>query len=393
MYCFDQYHDRSHTGAGKWDEVIAAGNRFPGTEETVIPLTTADMEFRTAPEIMDQLLHRAAHGIFGYTKPDSRFYDAITHWLKKRHGQNVDQEEIVVSTSVVPLLMAAIRSCTREGDSVITLAPAYTGFYTAINETGRIAVESPLVYENGRWGIDAEDFGQKASDPGVTAFLLCNPHNPCGRVFSLQELQGLAGICIDNQVMVIADEIHSDLILSGRHIMYRSLSEQCREHSITCMAPTKTFNLAGLQIAYSLIANEPLREKFRKQLKQGGHMDAISAFGYTALIAAYEAGESWLEELLMYLRENVRSISKLLKETDDRIVVSQMEGTYLAWLDFRSWGMTQEELLELLWKQGLYMTDGRYFGAYGSGFLRMNLAVPGWELVRAAGRLKRVKPS
>lgn len=385
---FDNIIDRLHTGAEKWDEIIERdGYR---KENWIVPFTTADMELTTCPAVVRALKERAGQGIYGYTKADHTFYKAIIQWISKRHGQTVGQEEIVCCVSAVTAIMMAIRSMSGEGEGVLFLAPAYTGFYKAAENTGRCAVEIPMVLQEDEWTIDYELLEKEAEKKENTLFLLCNPQNPCGRVLSEQELRRIAEICMENDIFVIADEIHGDIILRGRHVMYRSLSDECRKNSITLMSPSKTFNLAGLMTAYALIEREDIRERFDKELSKAGHADSISAFGYTALIAAYTAGEDWLNQVTAYIGENERILDRGLEMISLLKKPSVIEGTYLAWLDIRQSKISQDELLARLRQSGIYLTDGRYFGRQGEGYVRMNLAVPGCEIEKMLERIEAI---
>lgn len=367
MYDFNQIVNRENTGSAKWNEIVQSS--FP-------PLTTADMEWKTCPEVIKALEERAVHGIFGYTKPDNYFYQAIIDWIKKRHQYIIEKEEIICTTSVIPAIITAIHLCSKQGEGVILFNPVYTGFYHAISSAGRKVIECPLIEVNQQYQIDFEDFLTKAQDRSNSVLLFCNPHNPVGKVFKKEELERVAQICLENNLKIISDEIHADLILKGRHIMFASLSKECAANTITCMSPSKTFNLAGLQTAYCIISNEQLREQFCKQLRKNGHMEVISAFGYTATISAYQKGDLWLEKLIDSLKQNINLITEKLTLINSDIKVNLIEGTYLAWLDFRKWNMSQEEILINFRKKGIYLTDGRVFGENGKGFLRMNFAMP-----------------
>ncbi len=376
MYNFDEVINRENTGSGKWNEV-SDGN---AKEKRYPPLTTADMEFKTCPAILRALQNRIEHGIFGYTKPDERLYHAVSSYILERHGFRVEEQSLIYSTSVVPAIMAGIKSCTKEGEGVILLSPVYTAFYSSIEKTKRKLVDCPLERNKDRYEINFDLLEELAKEEQNRLLILCSPHNPVGRVWTYQELKQIIEICKKYDIYLLSDEIHWDLILEGEHVSIGAFKEVYPERIILCSAPTKTFNLAGSLIAYTIIFDDKLRKIFKEKLKEAGHLEAISVFGYEATIAAYENGGAWLLELLSYLRENFDYFRKWLLENEPDISMIKTEGTYLAWLDCRNIKPNFDLWYQKKLEHGIFLTDGSYFGEQGKGFVRVNLALPREEL-------------
>lgn len=323
-YNFDEIIPRSGTNSYKWDSAADAD---------VLPMWVADMDFRTAPPVVEALKKRVEHGIFGYVRVPDAYYEAITGWFARRHGWQIEKEWIIYTTGVVPALSAVIKALTTPGDKVIVQTPVYNCFFSSIRNNGCEVVANPLIYTNGTYQIDFIDLERKAADPSVKVLLLCNPHNPAGRVWTKQELTRLGEICLRNNVWVVADEIHCELVFPGRaYIPFASVSEEFLMHSVTCTSPSKAFNLAGLQIANIVSADADIRMKIDKAININEVCD-VNPFGVEALIAAYNDGAEWLEELNQYLFANYHYLRAYFDEYLPEFSVMPLEGTYLVWVD------------------------------------------------------------
>ena len=341
-YDFESIIDRDPAvrGTGKWRIMVDSKGQKP--PKGIVPLSVADMEFRTAPEIIEAIKKEADFGIFGYHRITDSFRQAICDWMKRRHDWEVQPEWIVPIDQVVPALYNAIHAYTNPGDGVIVQMPAYHHFINATKYCGRKVLENPLKIIDGRYYMDFEDLRAKAKDAKL--LMLCSPHNPVGRVWTPEELIKLGEICLENNIIVVADEIHHDLIMKPfKHTAYANLGEQFAQNCIMCTSLSKTFNLAGLCYASIIIPNPELREKFTKQAKIQGYLH-INRFGVVAAEAAYRHGEAWLEELLDYIKENFEYFKSFMKQHFPKIKVYDMEGTYLAWFDCSSFGLIPKEL-------------------------------------------------
>ncbi|MEA4847627.1 MAG: PatB family C-S lyase [Clostridiaceae bacterium] len=370
-YDFDKIIDRSGTDAIKWNNLDKTFGKAD-----ILPMWVADMDFEAPQPVIDALIKMSQHGIYGYTeKPDS-FYSSIIKWIEKRHGWHVRDEWISVTPGVVPALSFSILSYTEPGDKVLLQSPVYHPFFSSIKNNGRIIVNNQLKYENNEWKIDFEDLELKFKS-GVKVMILCNPHNPVGRVWSRKELESIGELCIRYNVVIVSDEIHSDLIFGDHvHIPIASISEELAERTITCVAPSKTFNIAGLYTSAVIIPDKSLRDKFIKTINRMG-VEAKNLFGITAMEAAYTHGEEWLDQLLPYLEGNLDFLVNYFNIMIPKIKVSKPQGTYLAWLDCRELGMAQKDLVDFfIYKAGVGLNDGAAFGAGGEGFMRMNAACP-----------------
>jgi len=367
-YNFDEVLSRSGSDSIKWDEA-------PFGE--VLPMWIADMDFKSAPAILNALQKRVDHGIFGYTEIPDAFYDAIISWWKRRYDFNLDKEWLIPVSGVIPALSAAIQSLSKKGDHVLVQSPVYNHFYSSIENNGRIAVDNNLLYHNGKYSIDFEDLAQKAADPKAKILIICNPHNPVGRVWTKEELQHVGNICLEHNVLVISDEIHADLVFEGHiHIPFASLGEKYSLNSVTLSSPTKSFNFAGLQVGYFFTQNEQFRKAIQSSFKLMG-VELLNLFGITALIAAYEESEQWLDTLKEYLHENYLVLTQFINSNLPQIKVTPLEATYLVWLDCTALGKTADELShQLLEEQKLWINSGTMYGAAGEGFLRINIATP-----------------
>ena len=326
-YDFDEIIPRRGTNSVKWDLA---------TDERVLPMWVADMDFRAAPPVLDALERRLRHGVFGYTKVPDAYFEAVKGWFGKRHGFRIENEWILPTTGVIPALSVILKALTEPGDKVILQTPVYNCFFAVLERTGRQPLANPLINENGAYRMDFEDLERKAADPQAKLIFLCNPHNPAGRAWTAEELTRLGEICLRHGVTVISDEIHCDLTLDGhRHIPFASLNEEFLRHSVTCTAPSKTFNIAGLQAANIIAADPEIRRKIDRQLVDN-ELHALNAFAVEALIAAYNEGGEWLDELKKYLWENYEYLRDFFTRHLPALPVTPLEATYLVWVDCRT---------------------------------------------------------
>lgn len=379
-YDFDEIIPRRHTNSYKWDGA---------TDSDVLPLWVADMDFRTAPAITEALKQRVEHGIFGYTRVPDEYYEAVTAWFKRRHGWDIRREWMIYTSGVVPAISAIIKALTGPGDKVLVQTPVYNCFFSSIRNNGCEVASSPLVYEDRTYRMDLEDLERKASDENTKVMLLCNPHNPAGRVWTREELTAVGEICIRHGVTVVSDEIHCELVYSGhRHIPFASISEDFLRHSVTCVSPSKAFNIAGLQIANIIAPDETMRRRIDKAININEVCD-VNPFGVIATMAAYNEGEEWLGQLLDYLWQNYLFLVEFCRTHLPDFPVARLEGTYLAWMDCRTLGIGSEELEQLLVGEAkLWLNAGTMYGAEGEGFMRWNLACPRSVLKQALARFK-----
>lgn len=371
-YDFDTVTDRKNTNAIKYD---LAKKR--GKPEDAVSLWVADMDFPTAPCIQKAVAEKAAHGIWGYSRPDYRYYDALKKWYKERHNFEVQNEWVVNTPGVCFALAAAVKAFTKEGESVLIQKPVYYPFFNIINSLQRKVVNSSLILKNNHYEIDFDDFERKIVQENVKLFILCSPHNPGGRVWTKQELQKISEICLAHNVLVVSDEIHSDITFgSNVHTVYGSLSEQALKNSIICTAPSKSFNLAGLQFSNIFIADEKLRKAFSEELDKTGY-DEPSVFGIVAATAAYSEGADWFDSVKSYIWENILFARKYIEENAPQIKVLVPEGTYLLWLDFSKTGLSDSEINDrVLNKAKVWLDRGSMFGKEGEKFQRINCATP-----------------
>lgn len=381
-YDFDQVIDRSGNRASKYDERVM---KF-GTDK-VIPLWVADMDFKTAQPIIDACVKKAEEGIWGYTSRPASYFEAVKGWEKRRNNWDVDTSLMSWSLGVVPALSVLVKIFSHTGDKVMIQTPVYSEFYDVTEAWEREVVENKLVEENGTWHIDFEDFEKKAKE--VKIFLLCSPHNPLGIVWSREDLQRMADICIANDVLLVSDEIHSDLIFHGRkHIPTATLSPEIAGKVISCVSATKTFNLAGLQASTTIFPNLEMKKKFdRFWMNMDIHRN--NAFSSVAMEAAYNEGEEWLEQLLEYISGNFDYIKEYCDKYIPKIKPSVPDATYLVWLDCRELGMDNEQLRSfMIEKAGLGLNEGYTFGRSLSGYMRLNAACPRSVLEQAMKQLK-----
>ncbi|WDP88280.1 MAG: pyridoxal phosphate-dependent aminotransferase [Desulfobacter sp.] len=387
---FDEIIDRSGTNSMKWEPGILA-DRFGKGKSELLPFWVADMDFYCAPVIQDAMEKRMAHGIFGYTIQDPGHNKALIHWYRRRHNWMIKNEWIVNTPGIVPAVHYLVQRFSSPGDKVLIQPPVYYPFASAIRANGRRISENPLKNQDGRYGMDFEDLEEKAKDPRVKLAILCSPHNPVGRVWTREELARFGDICIRNNIMVFADEIHCDLIMPGyRHTSYQSISEDLAMHSVAANAASKTFNLAGLNHSSLVIPDADLRSDMGIYFETlGWHSKGSSSlFGAIAAQAAYEGGEPWLNDLIAYIHENFIFLKKELESELPGIKVFELEATYLPWIDFRALGLPAEKIVGLVEEEACLALDpGHWFGTGGAGFERINIACPRKTLAQAVSRL------
>ena len=370
-YDFDTVLDRWNTNSVKWDGMEG---RY-GTKDAV-PMCVADMDFKAPPEVVHALEARASHGIYGYTLRSDSYFEAVVDWMKNRHGFEIEKDWIAHSPGVVSGLGFVVEALTNPGDKVIIQPPVYYPFRRILEVGRRQIVENCLVYEDGRYTMDYDDVERKAA-AGAKMIILCSPHNPVGRVWTRDELVRLGEICLHYNVLIVADEIHGDLIYEGyTHVPFGSISRDYAEHSITCMAPSKTFNLAGLQTSNLIIANQELRDRVNQTITNHFVFGA-NVFGVVALEAAYRHGGPWLDALMEYLKGNLNLVMQYIESRIPSIKVIRPEGTYLVWLDCRELGLDVKELDNfMLRKARVALDEGHIFGHGGEGFQRLNIGCP-----------------
>ena len=374
MYKFDEIVDRSNTSSIKWDPEILLENF--GVEDC-LPLWVADMDFEVAPAIKEALVKVAEHGVYGYSGT-TKHMDAFMKWVERRFDWTIQSNWLLNTPGVVTAFNAAIQTYTRPGDQVIIQRPVYYPFTDAIVNNGRrVSSNSLILNDEGRYEIDFEDFEIRAKDPNTTMFLLCSPHNPVSRLWTKEELSKMMRICQENNVLVVSDEIHADLVMPGyKHHPAATLDEMYLNNLVTLMAPSKTFNLAGMQLSYVVISDEMKRQRFARTLEQSS-IGIVNRFSFESAIAAYNDSEDWLESVINYIHENYKYMKAYFKNELPEIEIHELEATYLAWMDFRSLNLTLDELSTTIFKDAKVGLDGGdWFGPEGEGFMRMNLACP-----------------
>lgn len=367
-YDFDKIISRRGTNCVKWDEF---------TDPDIIPLWVADMDFETAPSVQQALMKRMQHGCFGYTLVPESYYNATIQWFQHRHGWSIERPSFIYTSGVVPAISAIIKAVTSPGDKVLVQTPVYNCFFSSIRNNGCTLAENPLKMEGNRYEVDWQDFEAKCADPSVKVFLLCNPHNPAGRVWTRQELVQMGNICLKHGVFVISDEIHCEFVMPGHtYTPFASISEDFAMNCAVCLSPSKAFNIAGLQIANIIVKNEKVRKRVDKAININEVCD-VNPFGVIALQAAYSAeGEEWLNQLCHYISDNYLMACQLFTEALPQCPVTTLEGTYLMWVDIRATGKTSRQVTDhLLRKAKVYVNCGTMYGeATGEGYIRINLA-------------------
>jgi len=383
-YDFDTVIERCDTNCAKWD---AAKMRYPGKD--ILPMWVADMDFNTAPPIIEALKKRAEHGMFGYVLKSAAYNEAVLGWVKRRHGWDLSTEWLCNSPGVVTALALCIHAFTQPGDKIIVQPPVYYPFFRVILSNGRQLVTNPLILNGEKYTIDFDDLEKKA-DSGTRMMIISNPHNPIGRLWTREELEHLGRFCVDHDIVLVSDEVHCDLVYPGkRHVPTASISEEIARQTVTCMAPSKTFNLAGLKTSVIIIPNPKLRRSYQRTLMNLS-LGGDSAFGVAALEAAYTQGDAWLDALLVYLEDNMEFTIRYFQENAPKIKAFRSEATYLLWLDCRGLGLSPKALDEfMLEKAGVWLDDGQLFGQGGEGFQRMNFACPRATLTEGLSRIAR----
>lgn len=379
-YDFDTLVNRKGTSSYKWDS--------SEIEADVLPMWVADMDFKTAPCIIDTLRNRVEHGVFGYVSVPDAYYDAVISWFSRRHGWEIKREWIQYTSGVVPAISAIIKGLTQPGDQVLVMTPVYNCFFSSIRNNGCTAVECPLVYENNTYTIDYQALEQCASNPDVKILLLCNPHNPACRVWTREELVKIGEVCKRNGVVVVSDEIHCELVMSGHQFTpFASVSHEMQDMCITCNSPSKSFNTAGLQIANIICNNTEWQQRIDRAINDNEVCD-VNPFGVAGLIAAYNEGEEWLAQLCEYIEGNYNLVKDLFSKNLPQFPVTTLEGTYLVWIDCRNTGQTSDEITRQLFKEArVLLNSGTMYGAAGEGFVRLNIACPRSRVEDALNRM------
>lgn len=395
-YDFDSEIPREGTNSVKWEFAqegenmlaFARTDRFFG-EDRALPMWVADMDFRCPEPVVKALIARAEHGIFGYTAPTESFYASVVAWMKRRHGWDVDPDWITVCPGVVPALNVSVQAFSSPGGKVLMQPPVYYPFFMAAESNRAEVAANPLLYRGGRYYMDFEGLESVVSDPNVTMAILCSPHNPVGRVWSRDELARYADTCLRNDVLMVADEVHGDLVYDDHAFTpLASMGSNVAGRSIVCVAPSKTFNMAGLQTSCVIIADDELRVRFRRSLVANG-LFGVGSFGVVALQAAYDHGEEWLGQVKAYIAANLAFLEDFVEQHVPGISVVRPEGTYLVWLDCRGLGLDGAALRRLMIEEArVYLDDGFIFGSEGEGFERINIACPRSLLADALGRIK-----
>ncbi len=378
-YDFDKIVTRRHSGSYKWDAV----------PEDALPLWVADMDFEVAPAVKKALADRVAHGVFGYTQVDDSYYDAVISWYERRHQWAVDRRWMLYTSGVVPAVSCAIKALTLPGENVLVQTPVYNCFFSSIKNQGCQIVENRLVRQDDSYVIDWDDFERKCADEKTTVFLLCNPHNPAGRVWTREELAKMGAICSKHHVFVISDEIHCELVMPGHKFTpFAAVSEANLCNCVTLSSPSKSFNTAGLQIANIICKDEEVRRRIDRVINIFEVCD-VNPFGPIALKAAYNESEDWLDALNEYIWGNYQLLRDTFAKQLPKLKVMRLEGTYLAWVDISGLGMTSDEVTEqLLRKVHVFVSDGTLYGKEaGEGFIRINLACPRAVLTEGLNRI------
>lgn len=387
---FDLPANRRGTHCVKWDCEEA---------REAIPMWVADMDFKVATPITEALRRRVEHGIFGYVQVPGSYYDAIIRWFESRHAWTIDREWIIYTTGVVPAMSAVIKALTLPGDKVLIQTPVYNCFFSSIRNNGCQVEENPLIYDGHTYHIDYADLEQKAADPKTRLLILCNPHNPVGRVWTPEELRTINDICLRHDVRVVSDEIHCELVMPGYHFSpFATVSDACRDNAIILNSPSKSFNIAGLQVANIICNNQRIRERIDRAININEICD-VNPFGIEALMAAYNESGWWIDQLCEYLHENDLLLEKTIRQALPQLPVTRLEGTYLVWLDIRPLGISSDAVTRLLLDTGkVLVNSGTMYGTTaGEGFIRINIACPRSQLEEALQRicdtLKNIRPT
>jgi aminotransferase/cystathionine beta-lyase len=385
-YDFETVLNRYNTGAAKYEQMLGWN---PNVSEDIVPFSVADMELKNPPEIIEGLKEYLDNIILGYTIPTKEYNQSVMDWMKKRHDWDISSDWIVGSPGVVNSFFSAIKAFTDPGEGVIIMTPVYYPFFNAIEKNERKLVSNSLVNNGDRYVIDYDDLEKKAKDPSNKVLLFCSPHNPVGRVWEREELEKVADICLQNDVLIISDEIHFDLIMPGhKHTVMAKLSKEVEDNIIMCTAPSKTFNLAGMQTSNIIIPNEKIREEYLKEVTSNGHF-TLGILGFKACEIAYTKCEEWLDQLNELIYHNHLVLKEYLSENIPEIKVFDLEGTYLQWMDFNALGLDKDKLEEVMhMKAEVFFDEGYVFGEDGNGYERMNIACPTKVMLEGLERIK-----
>lgn len=380
---FDTVIDRKGTRSLKYDFAVRRGK-----PKDVLPLWVADMDFQTSSYITEALEDMVKHGVFGYSESEEHYFGAVQNWMERHYNWHVKESWMTKTPGIVFALAMAVKAYTQENDTVLIQPPVYYPFKEVVEDNHRRLVNNTLVLGgDGTYTIDYEDFEKKIIEENVKLFILCNPHNPVGRVWTKEELERLGDICLKHGVFVVSDEIHADFVFERKHTVFSEVKEAYRDISMICTSPSKTFNIAGLQISNIFISNPEKATAFRRQVAAAGYSQ-VGLPGLVACEAAYRHGDEWLEGVLAYIKANAEFTRAYLQEHLPRVKMTKLEGTYLVWLDFRNYGLTDKELDEKILNQaGLWLDSGAVFGKCGEGFQRINIACPRKTLQQALDRL------
>ena len=380
---FDTVIDRKGTRSLKYDFAVRRGK-----PKDVLPLWVADMDFQTSSYITDALEDMVKHGVFGYSESEEHYFEAVQNWMERHYNWHVKESWMTKTPGIVFALAMAVKAYTQENDAVLIQPPVYYPFKEVVEDNHRRLVNNTLVLGgDGTYTIDYEDFEKKIIEENVKLFILCNPHNPVGRVWTREELERLGEICLKHGVFVVSEEIHADFVFERKHTVFSEVKEAYRDISMICTSPSKTFNIAGLQISNIFISNPEKATAFRRQVAAAGYSQ-VGLPGLVACEAAYRHGDEWLEGVLAYIKANAEFTRAYLQEHLSRVKMAKLEGTYLVWLDFRDYGLTDKELDEKIFNQaGLWLDSGAVFGKCGEGFQRINIACPRKTLQQALDRL------
>ena len=381
---FDKVVDRKNTSCLKYDFAVKRG--MPAD---ILPLWVADMDFKTSSYIQDAVAAQAEHGIYGYTESGDSYFEAVQSWFFTHYDWKVEEKWLVKTPGVVFALAMAVQAFTQENDAVMIQQPVYYPFSGVIKDNGRRIIDNTLVQdEAGSYHMDLVDFEEKIIREKVKLFFLCNPHNPVGRAWTREELEKIGDICYKHHVLIVSDEIHADFVYNRKHQVLVNLKKEYEEITITCTAPSKTFNIAGLQVSNIFIPDNQLRHRFKRQIAASGYSQ-LNAAGLAACEAAYRYGEEWYSGVKAYIRENISFTKKFLEERISKVKMLEPEGTYLVWVDFRALGLSNRELEDLIiHKAGLWLDSGAIFGAAGEGFQRINVACPRVTLQTALEKIE-----
>ncbi|MCH5270530.1 MAG: pyridoxal phosphate-dependent aminotransferase [Lachnospiraceae bacterium] len=383
---FDRVIERKGTDCLKYDFA-----KRRGMPEDVLPLWVADMDFKTSSYVEDAIIERAKHGIFGYSEVQDTYFNAVAGWMKRHHGWDVKESWLIKTPGVVFALAMAVKAYTDVGDAILIQQPVYYPFSEVIEDNGRVIVSNDLyIGEDNRYHIDLKDFEEKIINHHIKLFLLCNPQNPTGRVFTKEELTGMGDICLKHGVIVVSDEIHNDFIWKGSHTIFAAVKKEYEDICIICTSASKTFNLASMLISNIFIPNHELKAKFRKEVDAAG-ISQLSILGLAATQAAYEHGDEWYQAMHSYVRDNIDYIKRYVEENMPGVTVVDGEGTYLVWLNFKNTGIDAEELdRRIIHDAKLWLDSGRIFGTAGKGFQRINVAAPRSVITECLNRIKGI---